>query len=118
MNALKQKPETFYIFIENIFYQVKFKSRKKSTSVIYAILVISSTVTFEQLVPKHEIIMAENPSDSDSDASNFGEFDNKELFTHTDFFNTIGVGRIIAIYSNQTINKPFFLCKFLGKIFV
>ena len=99
MNALKQKPETFYIFIENIFYQVKFKSRKKSASVIYAILVISSTVTFEQLVPKHEIIMTENPSD-------------------TDFFNTIGVGRIIAIYSNQTINKPFFLCKFLGKIFV
>ena len=62
--------------------------------------------------------MAENPSDSDSDASDFGEFDSKELFTHTEFSNTIDVGRIIAIYSSQTINKPFFLCKFLGKIFV
>ena len=38
-----------------------------------------------------------------------------ELFTHTEFSNAIDVGRIIATYSNQTVNEPFFLCKLLRK---
>ena len=33
-----------------------------------------------------------------------------ELFSHTEFSNTIDVGKIIAIYSSETVNEPFFLC--------
>ena len=36
-----------------------------------------------------------------------------ELFSHTEFSNTIDVGKIIAIYS--TVNEPFFLCRVLEK---
>ena len=74
--------------------------------------------------------MVGNPSDSDfdddSDVSDFGEFDDEfdeyeddvtydmeenKLFTHTEFSNVIDIGRIIAIYSSQTVNEPVFLCK-------
>lgn len=37
-----------------------------------------------------------------------------ELFTHSEFSNTI-LGRIIAIYSSQTVNEPFFLYKVFEK---
>ena len=71
--------------------------------------------------------MVRSPSDSnfdDSDAREFGKFDDEfveyednitsdvkenELLTHTELSNTIDVGRIIAIYSSQTVNGPFFL---------
>ena len=72
--------------------------------------------------------MVGNPSDSDfddSDVSVFGEFDEfdeheddgtsdmeeNKLFIHPEFSSTIDVGRIITIYSSQTVNEPFFLCK-------
>ena len=39
----------------------------------------------------------------------------RALFPHADFSNTIDVGRIIATYSSQTVNEWFFLCKVLEK---
>ena len=78
--------------------------------------------------------MVGNPSDShfddDSDASDFGGFDDEfvdykddvtsdmeenKLFTNTEFSYTIDLSRIIAIYSSQTVNEPFLLCKVLEK---
>ena len=68
-----------------------------------------------------------NFSDSDLDSDNeYGCYDEEgkdvlldvkenELFTQIEFLSTIGIGRIIAIYSCQTENDPFFLCKVLEK---
>lgn len=38
-----------------------------------------------------------------------------KLFLHTEFSNTIDIGKIIAIYSSQTVNEPFFLYKVFEK---
>ena len=38
-----------------------------------------------------------------------------KLLTRTKFSNTIDAGRIIAIYSSETLNEPFLLCNFLEK---
>ena len=66
----------------------------------------------------------EEPDDSDVDEffddddyeddaqSNMEE---NELFSHTEFSNTIDVGKIIAIYSGETVNKRFFLCRVIEK---
>ena len=67
--------------------------------------------------------MVGNPSDidfQDSEARDYGDFDDefdeyednvasdmeeRALFPHADFSNTIDVGRIIATYSSQTVNE-------------
>lgn len=73
------------------------------------------------------MVGSSNFSDSDLDFdSEYGCYDEEgkdvlldvkenELFTQIEFLSTIGIGRIIAIYSCQTENDPFFLCKVLEK---
>ena len=66
----------------------------------------------------------EEPDDSDVDE--FFDYDDSkdeapsdmeknELLSHIEFSNTIDVGKIIAIYSSETVNDPFFLCRVLEK---
>ena len=38
-----------------------------------------------------------------------------KLLLHTEFSNTIDIGKSIAIYSSQTVNEPFFLYKVFEK---
>ena len=38
-----------------------------------------------------------------------------KLLLHIEFSNTIDIGKIIAIYSSQTVNEPFFLYKVFEK---
>ena len=38
-----------------------------------------------------------------------------KLLLHTEFSNTIDIGKIIAIYSSQSVNEPFFLYKVFEK---
>lgn len=76
--------------------------------------------------------MIRNSSDSDFydfDVSDFGEFhdefdeyeddlspdmEKNELFTNTEFSNTIDVVRIISIYSSQTVNELFLLSLYVN----
>ena len=51
--------------------------------------------------------------DDDSEGDAQSDMEENELFSHTEFSNTIDVGKIIAIYS--TVNEPFFLCRVLEK---
>ena len=48
--------------------------------------------------------------DDDSEDDAQSDMEENELFSHTEFSNTIDVGKIIAIYSSETVNEPFFLC--------
>ena len=82
--------------------------------------------------PKGRVYMLGDSSESnleesdDSDVDEFFDDDNfeddaqsdmeeNEVFSHTEFSSTIDVGKIIAIYSSETVNEPFFLCKVLEK---
>ena len=53
--------------------------------------------------------------DDDSEDDVQSDMEENELFSHTEFSNTIDVGKIIAIYSSETVNDPFFLCRVLEK---
>ena len=53
--------------------------------------------------------------DDDSEDDVQSDMEENELFFHTEFSNTIDVGKIIAIYSTETVNKPFFLFLKKGK---
>ena len=54
--------------------------------------------------------------DDDSEGDAQFDMEENELFSHTEFSNTIYVGKIIAIYSiSETVNEPFFLCRVLEK---
>ena len=82
--------------------------------------------------PIGRVHMIRNSSDSDFydfDVSDFGEFhdefdeyeddlspdmEKNELFTNTEFSNTIDVVRIISIYSSQTVNELFFLSLYVN----
>ena len=82
--------------------------------------------------PKGRVHMLGDSSESnleepdDSDADEFfddddyeddaqSDMEENELFSHAEFSNTIDVGKIIAIYSSETVNKPFFLCRVIEK---
>ena len=61
----------------------------------------------------------EEPDDSDVDEffdyddskdEALSDMEKNELLSHIEFSNTIDVGKIIAIYSSETVNEPFFLC--------
>ena len=53
--------------------------------------------------------------DDDSEGDAQSDMEENELFSHTEFSNTIDVGKIIAIYSTETVNEPFFLFLKKGK---
>ena len=53
--------------------------------------------------------------DDDSEDDVQSDMEENELFSHTEFSNKIDVGKIIAIYSNETVNDPFFLCRVFEK---
>ena len=53
--------------------------------------------------------------DDDSENDVQSDMEESELFSHTKFSNTIDIGKIIAIYSSETLNDPFFLCRVLEK---
>ena len=53
--------------------------------------------------------------DDDSEDDVQSDMEENELFSHTEFSNKIDVGKIIAIYSSETVNDPFFLCRVFEK---
>ena len=109
------------------------KLEKKFALAISAMMVISSVVMIRQLVPAKKeytclvILLKAREESNDSDVNEFfddddsegdaqSDMEENELFSHTEFSNTIYVGKIIAIYSiSETVNEPFFLCRVLEK---
>ena len=53
--------------------------------------------------------------DDDSEDDAQSDMEENELFSHTEFSNTIDIGKIITIYSSETVIEPFFLCRVLEK---
>ena len=53
--------------------------------------------------------------DDDSEDDAQSNMEENKLFPHTEFSNTVDVGKIIAIYSSETVNEPFFLWRVLEK---
>ena len=108
----------------------KSKLKKKFANAISAVMVISSVVMIRQLVPKEEYTCLwffwkqfrevwwqwfRQVFDDHSEDDAQSDMEEKELFSHTEFSNAIDVGKIIAIYSTETVNKPFFLFLKKGK---
>ena len=44
------------------------------------------------------------------------EFEENEIFRHTDFSDIIEIGIMIAIFSHENANEPVYICKVLDKI--